>query len=166
MVDPFKAIGNFFSKSLPKWIFTPRNAVLSIVLGYVVNEFVYPIVSAILFAVNSVIFALRAPLLGGDGKISATGAIGLADLPLVIIDLFITLLAPLVYALANGIATFNATVAGIAASAGIAGPAVAATLVLVEIALAVFAVTWLFRLVLGYVGLADLNPRTLLGVIR
>ena len=128
-------------------ITNPKNAVLSIIVGFLGYDIVEPIFVAI-YRIGKLLISIPVTVVyGTDQRIGwlSSGSVGdsavgfgIADVPVYIARLVIEALSPVVQAVFGVIRAFNGSVVTLTLSAGLAGPPVAAALITVEIGLGLY----------------------------
>ncbi|WP_284007826.1 hypothetical protein [Haloarcula pelagica] len=137
---------------VPDWVYVysgrirnffrdPRGAVLSIVVTFVFNEFVYPILNGIIATGEALIDTVLLIFFGADRAVGATGQLGIADLPIWAATQLTTAASGPAASILGVIRSYNVAVGQTAAQAGIAAPAVVFVLYAAEIAAVLF-VLW------------------------
>lgn len=119
----------------------PRNAVLTIVIGFVVDQLLFPIFRSIATIGLTIVDAVTLLFFGTDRTLSATGQLGLADIPLYASSIVIGGAEPVVLSVVGFVLDLNQQVGEVAASAGFAGFPIAAGLAVAEVGVLLY-VTW------------------------
>lgn len=151
----------------------PRNAVITIIFGYFVDRIIFPIFEAVAQVGIILVDSVQILFFGFDRTLGAGGKIGLADLPLVFVDLLTDGIQPAVTGVVGQINQINRQVARVAADAGLAALPVVTLAAVVEIGLALYVLWWIVETVdVPYVDVDGLLRttaypfRVVLGVFR
>lgn len=126
-------------QSWPSFTAWLREFVIQTVVGWVVNEFVRPLVRFVLEAFALVIETIRFVAFGSDGVIG--GSPGVADFVVWLADVFVAVTAPLATVVIDTVKAFNGMLADLAAAGGLPAPIVVSALVAAEL-LAVAYLAW------------------------
>lgn len=135
--------------------------VITIVVTWFWVTFVRPLVDAILAAGALIIGAVQLIFLGSDGQVGTDGQLGLADILLFVVESVLAATAPAFDAVIGVLGEFNATIATVAADAGLAGPPIAAALWTLEVGVGL----WLLWAVVRVVDIPGINLAPLLRVL-